>query len=90
MKHEVSYIIADDLKSVRSVVNRMAEIGFDCSYKEFRMDNGVVYKFCVFGDDWVELPNMGAVLKWLCAEIYRLNEAYNNGIVRKEVTDAEQ
>lgn len=89
MKHEVSYVLTDDFKSVQSVVDRMSELGFDYGYRELQMADGAVHRFCVYCDKWTELPDMEAVLKWLCADIYHLKEAYDNGIVHKEVTNAE-
>ena len=85
MKHEVSYVFAEDYKTIQSVIIRMNNIGYEYYYKELHMADGSVHKFLMCGDEWTEFADMEAVLKWLCDDIYRLNNAYDDGIIRKEV-----
>ena len=82
MKHEVSYVFTDEYKTIQKVINRMHDIG----YKELKMADGTVHTFLVYCDEWTEIPDMEATLKWLCSDIYRLKDAYDNGIVRVEVS----
>ena len=87
MKHEVSYVFVDNYDTVRKVVKRMNVLGFEYAYKELRMADGTVHKFCVCNDEWIEMPDMEAALKWLCSDIYRLKEAYDDCIISKEMAD---
>lgn len=89
MKHEVSYVFADGYDTVRCVVTRMAMLGYDYRYQEMQMTDGTIHRFCIEDVRWLELPNMEAVLKWLCADIHRLKDAYDDGILCMELTDAE-
>lgn len=92
MIHEVSYVFTDGYNTVADVINRLKEIGYCYSYKELQMADGTVHQFCILsdGDRWLELPDMDAALKWICSAIYRLKDAYENGIVRTEAVDAKE
>ena len=63
----------------------MRDIGCEYYYKELHMADGAVHTFLVCCDEWTEIPNMEAALKWLCSDIYRLRDAYDDGILCKEV-----
>lgn len=89
MKHEVSYTFDDGYNTVASVIRRLVDIGYDYEYKELQMADGTEHQFCVCGNHWLELPDMDATLKWICDDIYRLKDAYHNGIVCKEAVNAE-
>ena len=86
MRHEVSYVFADEYKTIQKVINRMHNIGYEYYYKELKMADGTVHTFLVCCDEWTEIPDMEATLKWVCSDIYRLKDAYDNGIVRVEVS----
>lgn len=88
MKHEVSYTFTDDYKTVCRVLNRLNDVGYGYEYKELQMADGTVHQFCVCCDRRLELPDMDAALKWICSDIHRLEEAYENGIVCKEAAEA--
>lgn len=90
MKHEASYVFTEDYKTVHKVIDRMSDLGYDYRYKELHMADGSVHTFLVSDDEWTEFADMDAMLKWLCSDIFRLKDAYDVGIVQREVSDAEQ